>query len=191
MIEFLSWLLVFGFGMATGATLAISYGLHQVKKMKKSKQQLLEDIKKKAQELDQKTTSIKERLVKATQIAQTQQELRAQIEMPSKNGLHSKYKNGLMTEIGELEQEKIDILRTILAEGFTPMITVIQDSGHREDVPLSEYIVTAQNDVDVMTGNKSEPLSTEPMAPPVGTNEPRQVGKFFVYKGGKDDGTTH
>jgi hypothetical protein len=113
-------------------------------------------------------------------------ELRAQAEMPSKNAVHSKYKNGLVAEINEIEQQKLEILRTVLAEGFDPMITVLHDGGGKEEIPLSAYVLTSQQAVDSGAGKKQE------AAPHPGMDQPpRKVGKFFIYKGGKDDGTTH
>jgi len=187
MVQVLAYLFFFIIGVLVGAGAFISYGLHEVHKMKKAKQTLLDEVKKKATELEQKTNSIKERLVKASQISQTQTDLRNQAEMPSKNGLHSKYKNGLVAEISELEQEKINILKTIIVDGFNPIITVIQDGGTKEEVPLSDYIASEQQVVDVASGKTPE--ETTPAIP--GPNEPRKIGKFFVYRGGKDDGTTH
>ena len=186
MTQILAYMLFFLIGAIAGAATFMYYGLQQVRKMKKTKQTLIDEVKKKTRELEQKTNSIKERLIRAQQIAQTQMDLRAQAEMPSKNGLHSKYKNGLVTEITELEQEKINLLKTIITDGFNPMITIIQDDGTKEEIPLSDYIETAQQSADIVTGKKPE-------TPPLdnAANEPRKIGKFFVYRGGRDDGTSH
>ena len=185
LVEFFAGMFFFLVGFAAGATTFLTYGLHQVRKAKKAKDALIQEVKKKAKELESKTNSFKERLAKASKIAQIQMELRAQVEMPSKNGLHSKYKSGLITEIGELEQEKLDILKTVLAEGFNPMITVAQESGTKE-VPLSEYVAAAQRDVETVMGKEEAPAAL-----PASSNEPRKVGKFFIYRGGKDDGNAN
>jgi hypothetical protein len=186
MNELFAYLFFFLIGFLIGGGTFMSYGLYQVEKSKKAKKKLLEDLQAKTQEMEQKTSAIKERLVRASRIAQTQMELRAQAEMPSKNGLHSQYKNGLASEINELEREKLAILRTILSDGFNPMITVILEGGGKEEISLSEY-VTRQT---AATGDKKPDAAQPPPLPSV-PNEPRKVGKFFIYKGGKDDGTTH
>jgi hypothetical protein len=190
MIEFLVYMFVFALGFFVGVGSFLGWGIYQLHKMRKAKKALAEEVAKKSVEIDQKTNSIKDRLIKAARIAQTQMELRAQAEMPSKNGLHSKYKNGLMSEIGELEQEKLDILKTILDDGFNPLITVLGDTGAKEEIPLSEYVSSAQETMDIALGKKDEKPQA-PAAPTLADDQPRKVGKFFVYRGGKDDDTTH
>ena len=154
--------------------------------MQKAKEALLEQIKGKVKEQSQKE-SIKERLIKASDMAKAQMELEAAMEQPSKNALHSRYKNGLYSELQDMEQQKLDLLSTILAEGFDPMITVINKSGVKSEIPLSSYV----NDA---TGVLKKSLGEDPSSPPTtpeDPTQPRKVGNFIVYKGGKDDGTVH
>jgi hypothetical protein len=189
MAEVLSHLLMYLLGFGMGFGVFVAYGSYQVRKLRKKRDDLFEEVKKKALEMETRSSSIRDRLAQASKLAQVQAELRMQAEMPSKNATHSRHKNGLISEMNDLELQKLDILRTILAEGFDPVITVVQDNGSKQDVPLSEYVATAQLTVDAIMGGKT------PEAPPVTTNGnpdlPRQAGKFFVYKGGKPDGTTH
>lgn len=178
-------ILMFLLGVIFGASIFMGYGFYQVTKIKKIKASLTTQIQTKSAEMDQKKDSIKNRLIKASEIAQTQMAIRAQQEMPSKNALHSRYKNGLIGELQDLEQQKIDILRTVLAEGFNPMITILNEKGSQEEIPLSEYVDQAAAILDTNQGNPPPPPSNDP-------TQPRKAGKFVVYKGGKDDsGTTH
>ena len=174
-------LYAFILGALFGSSAVFSYGLYQIHKIKRVKENLLGQIKAKATEMEQKKDSIKDRLIKASEIAQTQMALRAQLEMPSKNALHSRYKNGLGGELQELEQKKLDLLRTVLAEGFDPTITVINEAGAKTEVPLSSYVNDAAVALNTSLGN---PPSVDP-------NLPKRTSKFVLYKGGKDDGTTH
>jgi hypothetical protein len=172
---------VFVLGMIFGAGLLMAYGVF---KMKKAKSALIDQLRIKAQEMDQKEKSITDRLIKASDLAQAQMALRAQMEMPSKNALHSKYKNGLISELQDMEQQKLDLLRTVLAEGFDPTIAVIDGAGVKQDVLLSTYVNEAAVQLNESLGDQA------PM-PPTDPTQARKVGKFLVYKGGKDDGTTH
>jgi hypothetical protein len=190
MMDLLGYAVIFVWGMLIGVTAFVGYGMYQVRKIKKAKTSLLEEVKKKAVDLEQKYGSVKDRLLKAAQIAQTQMELRSQAEMPSKNSLHSKYKNGLAAEINELEQQKLDVLKSVLAEGFNPMITVIHDGGSKEELPLSDYVLMSQDAVNSIAGNKKEVTPPPPPTSPESV-APKKVGKFFVYSGGKDDGKAH
>jgi hypothetical protein len=173
------FLLGFILGLIVGVGMFLGYGYVQVVKIKKVKQGLIDQIKTKAQEMQSKESTIKDRLIKASEIAQTQMTLRQQMDQPSKNALHSKYKNGIVSELHDLERQKLDLLRTVLAEGFDPSITVISESGVKEQMLLSKYVNEAANAI----GDSIPPKPTDDSA--------KRAGKFVVYKGGKDDGTTH
>jgi len=183
----MEFLLGFLLGIVISCGFFFSYGMYQVNKMKKIKETLSAQIKAKAQEMDEKKSSIKERLVKASELANAQMAIRSQMETPSKNALHSRYKNGLVGEIQEMEAQKLDLLRTILAEGFDPMITVVNEAGAKTEMSLSAYVVEASGQLD-----KSHGSATPPPVPLNNPNQSRKAGKFVVFKGGKDDsGTTH
>lgn len=182
MIEFV---VIFAVGILAGIAISLGYGMYQLRKINNAKEDLLKKLKSKAEEIrkqtfdvEEKKESIRARLFEAVKLAEEQMELRAQAEMPSKNSLHSRHQNGLIYKINELEKRKIDILRSILKDGFDPTITVLNEGGSREEIPLSAYI--ARND-----GVEESPATPSP-------NGPRKAGKFVIYKGGKDDGeTTH
>ena len=105
----LLFMITFMLGMFSGAAIFMLYGFYQVKKMRKKAVGLLakidEIVAKATSETEAKKDSIKERLVKASDIARLQMDLKSQVEMPSKNALHSRHKNGIVYEIKELEQE--------------------------------------------------------------------------------------
>jgi hypothetical protein len=185
-MELFSLLVIFTLGMFLGASAILAYGTYRINKIKRVKDNMVEAIKLKSQELEAKQNSIKERLMKASELAQAQLAIKAQLEMPSKNALHSKYKNELGGELQNMEIQKLDILRTVLAEGFDPMITVINEVGIKQEIPLSAYVDSASQQLNAHMGNQPPPPPAEP-----GLGEPRKVGKFILYKGGKDDGTTH
>lgn len=171
---------VFVFGFLMGGTSVLAYGAYRFNRYKKAKEKLTEKVKEMTKDLESKQESIKERLLKAADITKIQMELRSQQEMPSKNALHSRHKNGLVYEINDLEEQKLSILRSVLGDGFDPMITIINDGGGREEVPLSSYVDRAEKALFEQRG-------TTPPLPP----EKKNVGKFVIYKGGKDDGKGH
>jgi hypothetical protein len=115
---------------------------------------------------------------KVKEITNEQLDLYSQVSGPQKNALHGRYKNGLNGRIKELEEEKSSILKSILTDGFDPEITVMDGAGVVTTVKLSEFMAES--------GITIEPKKTEPVST-------KQVGKFTVHKGGKDDGgnTTH
>lgn len=122
--------------------------------------------------------SVSTRLKKVKEITNEQLDLQGAISGPQKNALHGKYKNGLIGRIKELEEQKVEILKSIITDGFDPEITVIDDSGVVTALKLSEFL--GQNGI-TMPSKDSQPDA-----------QTKQVGKFIVHKGGKDDsGTTH
>jgi len=191
------FILGFILGLAFAAALLIGFASYHLKNLKKDRpltteekalrDSLLADLRKKSEELKSKvskigvdTQSIKDRLIKASELAQTQMMLRAQAEQPSKNSLDSRYKNGLIGELNSLEKEKLDLLKSILADGFDPKITVYTSAGEKQEMLLSAY-------VDEALGIVSQSLPTEDLPPGV-----KRMGKFVVHQGGKgDEGATH
>lgn len=165
----------FIFGIIFGWSVFLAYGLHLANKVKNNKSAALTDTKaaEDISELTKKKNSIYERLQKAADLAQTQRDLCSQAEMPSKNAVHSKYKNGLVHEINEIEKQKMEILKSILDDGFDPTITIVNEAGKQEKIALSAYLSTY-----------GVPLSGD-------DEKAKRRSKFVIYKGGKDDGTVH
>jgi hypothetical protein len=177
-------ILVFIFGVMLGAGSVVVYSLHAVRNQLKIE---AEKLTKKAADdaarpskdpmtnfTPEQKDSIMKKLREAAGIAQIQMEMLAQLDLPSKNALHSKYKNELRFEIQDLENKKIGLLKAILAEGLDPAITILNDQGKPEEMLLSKYLAHNQ-------ARNSPP--TDPNSP-----NARSVGKFTVIKGGKDDG---
>lgn len=138
---------------------------------------------------DEKTkyAQVKPRLERAAEITQRQAEIMLEVEQPSKNSLHSRYKNDLISEARKLEEEKRSLLQSIIADGFNPDVTVNTQFGLQK-VPLSEYLreLGIETDPSIL----SNKLPTSPPPPPTEANKSakvRQVGKFFVIQGGKND----
>lgn len=122
-----------------------------------------------------KVESVSSRMKKVKELTAEQLELQSHAQGPQKNALHGKHKNGLIGRIKELETTKNEILKSIITDGFDPEITVLDETGVVTTIKLSEYLA--------QTG-----ITIPPKNPP--PSPTRQVGKFTVYKGGKDDGGT-
>lgn len=180
MTDTLNILVGFILGLLTATALFVGFGIYQLRKIKKLKENFEQELDKEIVNLNGKRDSIRERLLKASEIMKRQVELRGHAEMPSANSAHSKYKNGLISEMTELENEKIAILQSILDDGFDPTITLVGPGGTKEEMPLSTFL---------NNGVKKEAEVKQPEENQ--TPSVRKVGKFVVHKGGKDDsGTT-
>ena len=73
-------------------------------------------------------------------ITKEQIELARQADGPQKNSLHGRYKNGIMGEIKRLEEERNDIMRSLLKDGHDPELTTIDEAGAVTRMKLSEYM---------------------------------------------------
>lgn len=126
---------------------------------------------------------VTKRLLEVKAITEKQQELKAILEFPQKSAIDGKYKNGLIREIQFLEDQKNEILVSIVKDGHDPIVATVDTDGSIKDMPLSEYC-------NIMGLISNEKPQTEETLPP----NVRKVGKFTVYSTNKPDGdggTTH
>ena len=158
--------LILGFVSTVGLVLYL--GKKSLSKKLESKLDSLKDATKKIE-------SVSDRMKKVKDIVNQQLDMQAQATMPQKNGLDGKYKNGLIREIKRLEEEKHEILKSILKDGFDPEITTIDEAGVVTSMKLSQFM--ADQGIVVQKEDKQTIKET-----------PKQIGKFTVYKGGRDDG---
>lgn len=162
------------------ATIALfTVGYMALRSDAKKVKDLLEKAKQEQEDQDTKMKTVHSRLKRAAEISTKQLEIAQAIDQPSKNSLHSKYKNQLVGEVKELEKEKRALLRSIIQDGFDPDLTITNQNGEKEQISLSQYMIR----------NGIEPQELDdsvPPPPPGKTNK----SKFVVIKGGKND-TTH
>lgn len=158
--------LILGFVSTVGLVLYL--GKKSLSKKLESKLDSLKDATKKIE-------SVSDRMKKVKDIVNQQLDMQAQATMPQKNGLDGKYKNGLIREIKRLEEEKHEILKSILKDGFDPEITTIDEAGVVTSMKLSQFMA----DQGVVVQKEDKQIIKE---------TPKQIGKFTVYKGGRDDG---
>jgi hypothetical protein len=76
----------------------------------------------------------------AGELSQQQINLYGQLEQPSKSASHSRWKNDLASQIRGLETKKMEIFRAILADGFDPVISVMNEHGEVVKVKLSDSV---------------------------------------------------
>jgi len=77
---------------------------------------------------------------KVRELTLEQLDLRGQLDQPQKNALHGKHKNSISARIKELEEEKLSLLRQVLASGYDPLIGTIDENGDIKKMKLSEYM---------------------------------------------------
>ncbi len=173
----------FVLGFTVGVAFVFAYGGYKLRQMAKANTELFEKQKKKAAEQGHATESIQDRLTKVQLITKQQLELASMVDMPSKNALHSRYKNDLHHEIRRMEDDKNVIFRSILRDGHDPLVTILNASQEQETIKLSEYMIRTGIDMQGEGAAAAEPT------PP---STPKKVGKFIVYTGGNNnDDTTH
>lgn len=117
-----------------------------------------------------KMSSVKERLKRVQEITQEQMDIQSYAERPQKNSLDGKYKNRSINEMERLDEEKQEILMSILRDGMDPSIGVIDDAGQVKSMKLSEYVAEYYGYNDAPIKNK----------------QPEVRRDFSVIKGGKE-----
>lgn len=167
----------FMLGFLTGTGSVIAYGMYSLKKITKHKDALSRQAEQTQKTKEMLVASIKDRLTKAHEMTQKQFDLLAELDMPSKNSLHSKWKNQISREVRLLEDEKVSLLKSILADGFDPEIAILNESYQKERIKLSDYL----KKIDKAVGSETPP----PPPPPENSGTTlKKVGRFFVYSGG-------
>jgi hypothetical protein len=171
-------LISFVLGIILGFLVSIGVILYLGKKsLSKKLENKLESVKKATKQIE----SVSERMKKVKEITNEQLGMQARATMPQKNGLDGKYKNGLISEIKRLEQEKHEILKSILKDGFDLEITTIDETGVVTSMKLSQFMAD-QGIVFSKEETIKEKTIKEETIKEVKT---KQVGKFTIIKGGK------
>lgn len=127
--------------------------------------------------------SIQERLNKVKELTNEQLEMLQRADGPQRNALDGKYKNSISRTVKQMEEEKTELLRSILRDGHDPEITTLDPAGVVTKMKLSQYMVESGISTD-------ETTKQDVKAPP------KNINKFTVLKGGKTDdnsgnNTTH
>lgn len=149
--------LISGFIAGSSAIIMISilYAKNTIKKTLTSKQELLKDLSK-ARDVLKKATSVQERMNQVKDLTRDQIDMQMKMELPQKNSLDGKYKNGLSRQIKEIEEEKKSILQSILDDGYDPEISTLNADSKIETMKLSEFMQKEKRPIDT----KSKPKLT-------------------------------
>lgn len=181
MTEVVQFLVPYIFGLLTGIGLCLIVLLHYSKKVIDAASDLSssKDLTSKA-----KTLTVSERMKRVQAITEEQLSLSRSIDGPQKNSLDGKYKNSLINKTKALNDEKDEILRSILNDGFDPELSAMDESGVVTQMKLSEYMAY----MGIKMKPKNKPVAQTPEA------KAERLAKFTLHKGGKSDGgnnTTH
>src|SRR6185369_8368026 len=76
--------------------------------------------------------SIKYRFAQVTEITSRQMDLISSVDRPSASAAHSRHKNSIAGELKALEQQKIDIFKSILADGVDPQLSIVVDGQPKQ-----------------------------------------------------------
>ena len=155
----------------------------------KSAEKLLDKINKLTDGLD-KRSSVDERLTRVKEIINEQFNLQYQTEGPQKSAMDGKHKNMNIRTVKSLEDEKNEILRSIITDGYDPTVSVAGYDGKITDMKLSEFMVQSGVDMEPV---EDKTKGAKPKPSPSKAAVATKTGKFVVHRGGKNDneGTSH
>lgn len=138
--------MLFGFilGFGFGIFVVLAFALHNLKKLDKKRAKFAQELAISAKDIASKVESAKERINQALDISEQQYALMSGIEGPQSGPLHGKHKMSVSAELKRLEEEKITILKSVLADGYNPKLVTINEEGERESVKLSDFVAKAE-----------------------------------------------
>jgi len=164
-----SLFLMFVLGFAVALVSILFYGFSTLKssdiaKAKvKNTDSLVQRVIEKTKSLKPLDPSVKTRLDESFDITERQLSILGQLDMPQSGPLHGKHKNLLVYELKTLETKKMEILKSIIEDGYNPKLVIINsDSGERESVFLSEFL-SKQAATDKEAALAKPPQSKGPM----------------------------
>ena len=142
-----SLFLMFVLGFVVALVSILFYGFSTLKssEVAKAKAQktdsILQQLLEKTKSLKPLDPSVKARLEESFDITERQLSILGSLDMPQSGPLHGKHKNLLMHELKTLETRKMELLKSIIEDGYNPKLVIINsDSGERESVFLSEFL---------------------------------------------------
>lgn len=132
-------------GVITLLITAIIFGLRQQKEDDRDLKKIMKEV--------ELMGSVKYRFAKANEITEQQLDLVSQAERPSASASHSRHKNDIIRRLKQLEEEKIDLFRSILKDGVDPVLSIVIDG-----VPTTMKMSEA---VDIHDNNQDRPMIPE------------------------------
>lgn len=142
-------------GVVTVLSLSFYYAKKEIKKNRSKAESFYKELDK-IKETVKKATDVQARVNRVKEISKEQLDMQMQMELPQKNGLDGRYKNGLAKKIKSLEEEKMDILKSILNDGFDPEITTLNSESKTETMKLSEFMGKNPHNAAEKTTKKSK-----------------------------------
>lgn len=122
--------------------------------MSKQQEQAKKQAHKNKQENDKRrrfNEMVTHQLEQAGQIIEAQNNIHSQLQQPSKNSLHSRHKNKLVSDWKILEEKKQEIFHNILRSGADPIVNVYDDTiKQTREMKLSQLVQ--------MMGSQAQPI---------------------------------
>jgi len=159
----MEYFFVYLLGIMSGFGLAIIYGIILANSDRKNLQEkttkFVDELKK-----EMIWASAKERFDKALAISHEQSQMISKIEGPSRGALYSKWRNDTRSQLLALEREKMDIFRSIIADGLDPLVSVMGDDGEVVKKKMSETV--AEFDAHFPKDDRAKaPVAVKPQPP--------------------------
>lgn len=126
----------FALGAITSLTAVMWFGLTRLKRLDAKRKEFAQQIANK----EKITGSVSDRINQALDICERQFDIMSGLEGPQNGPMHGKHKQVMGSELKRLEEEKMTIFRSILADGFDPNLGTVNEMGEKETIKLSEFV---------------------------------------------------
>jgi len=84
--------------------------------------------------------SVKERFKIFSKLTESQRALLGQVDQPSINASHSRFKNSVIRDLKQIEEDKKEVLQSILDDGIDVHISIMDTDGEITKVLISEFL---------------------------------------------------
>lgn len=133
-------ILIYGLGIATGFLIVGIYGAILANRDQERRIRLAQEIKHFITETEKKLISVRDKMSRAQEITEEQLDIMYSMEGPQKGVLDGKNRKSLQLKLKTLEQEKMEILESVVKDGHNPTITILNEFSERESLKLSEFL---------------------------------------------------
>lgn len=194
----------FAAGILAGIGLIVIFAVSQVKRVVRD---IKEDIEKQKKEAEAEHAKVKKsmdakrkfdeivakQLNEAGKIIETQNNIATALRQPSKNALHSKHKNKMVSDWKILDNKRNEIFSKILKAGADPLVNVYDNTIKKtKEMKLSQLMQIIGSSVIPLEPNEDTKKIQATVGKDTSVKKVVKNGKVFhLIEGGKGNKTNH
>lgn len=142
--NFIVFFIGFNLGVLTVCAWAI-YAANKIAKQAKASNSKMETKLKAAfnaaaAAVSKEDSSVRQRLNKVQDLTQEQLGILGMMDKPQSGPLEGRNRKYLQAQLTEIEEEKLNLMKSIIKDGFNPKIKILNDQGEVETITLESFL---------------------------------------------------